>query len=149
MRNLAIFVGKDATMDRGYLGTDMAYSRDFAVTADGDADLASGLACLAQDLKHALTTPRGDLWYDPTYGVDIYKYLKGENTETERLAMALDIILTIEADPRVVAGSAKAEAAKWDLHGIAFKASCQPAGESNRLNMALGYSPNAFTMEVV
>ena len=136
-------------MGRGYLGTDMAFDKDFVATAAGDADLTGGLACLAQDLKHALTTPRGDLWYDPSYGVDIYKYLKGENTETERLAMALDIVLTIEADPRVVAGSARAEAVKWDLHSIAFKASCQPVGESNRLNMVLGYSPNAFEVGVV
>jgi phage baseplate assembly protein W len=135
-------------MDRGYLGADISYDRGFAATAAGDAGLTSGVACLAQDLRHALTTPRGDLWYDPDYGVDIYKYLKGENTETERLAMALDIILTIEADPRVVAGSAKAAATSWDLHRIAFAASCQPVGESNRLNMVLGYSPNAFTMEV-
>jgi phage baseplate assembly protein W len=127
----------------------MAYNGDFVALASGDAGTAGGLSCLAQDLKHALATPKGDLWYDPAYGVDIYKYLKTENTETARLALELEIILTIEADPRVVAGSAQATVAGWDLHRVKIKASCLPVGESNRLNMALGYSPNAFEVEVI
>jgi phage baseplate assembly protein W len=135
-------------MDRRDLGADMAYSKDFTATAAGDASLIGGAACLAQDLKHALTTPKGDLWYDPSYGVDIYKYLKNENTETERLALRLEIVLTIEADPRVIAGSAQAKVTAWDLHKVKLAVSCQPIGESNRLNMVLGYSPNAFEAEV-
>lgn len=135
-------------MDTGYLGTDIAYHKNFDMLATGDTNLASGINCLSQDLLHALTTPKGDLWYDETYGVDIYKYLKGENTETQRLALELEIIMTLEADPRVVTGSAVAQIVSWNLHKISIKASCKPIAESNRLNMVLGYSPSAFTAEV-
>ena len=135
-------------MDNGYLGTDIAFMRDFDMQADGDTALSSGLDCLSQDLVHALTTPKGDLWYDPSYGVDIYKYLKAENTQTQRLALELEIIVTIEVDPRVVAGSARASVRSWDLHKINIEASCRPFGQSNRLNMVLGYAPNAFEATV-
>lgn len=135
-------------MDTGHLGKDMEFSNQFQTLATGDTAIVSGRNCLAQDLRHALTTPKGDLWYEPTYGVDIYKYLKNEINEVNRLSLELEIVLTIEADPRVVANSAIAKVVEWDLHSVKVKASCQPIDGSNRLNMVLGYSPNAFEVEV-
>lgn len=136
-------------MATGYLGTDIAYNNNFQTGGTGDTATLTGRACLAQDLRHALTTPKGDLWYAPQYGVDIYKYMHNEITEINRLSLELEIVLTMEADPRVVTGSGRAKVIDWDLHRVKVNASCQPVDGSNRLNMVLGYTPNAFEAGVV
>lgn len=135
-------------MDTGHLGKDIFFQNRFQTSGTGDTATLEGRACLAQDLRHALTTPKGDLWYAPSYGIDIYKYLHNENTEVNRLSLELEVVLTMEADPRVAVGSGQARVVSWDLHSAKIEASCQPADGSNRLNMVLGYTPNAFEAEV-
>lgn len=131
------------------LGTDIALNKDFVTIPTGDTVTVKGRACLGQDLVTRMTTPLGDLWCHQEFGFDIYKYVQLENTEINRLAFVQDAAITLEKDPRVVAGSAQAEIMAWDMKSIRLAESVQPVTGGNRLNMVFGYSSSEITGEVV
>ena len=111
--------------------------------------MAKGVECLGQDLIHALTTPKGSLLWHPDYGVDIWKYLKMENTFINQSQLKKEILSTVEADPRVELGSIQVQIEGWDLNRIGLKVTCTPIGEAHPLNMVLGYGMYDAKGEVV
>lgn len=135
-------------MNEAYLGLDVAFDKDFLLVPTGDVQTAAARQCLAQDLILALSTPRGDLWCHPAYGMDIYKFLHNENIEINRLEFVQEIKRVIAADPRVQSGTVQAEIVSWDLHDIRFRASCVPITGGNPMNLVAGYNLKAVTVEV-
>lgn len=133
-----------------HLGTDMALvGGDLAALASGDAAVVSGAQCLAQDLTLRLTTPRGDLWSHPDFGVTVLRFLQAEDTPVNRLDMAMEIERAVLSDPRVAPGSVKVEVLDWGRDAIRVSVSCRAASETNPLNLVLGYGPETITVEVL
>ncbi|MCL4514158.1 MAG: hypothetical protein M1379_00965 [Firmicutes bacterium] len=132
-----------------HLGVDMAFSNtDFIIAPSGDVALASGRDCLLQDLMHRCTTPKGGLWYDAEFGVDIYSYLHTEDTLVMRLALEDELKEAVEQDPRLEPGSTVAQVESWEMGKIVVKITCRPVDEGNPINLVLGYSLTEITAEV-
>lgn len=133
-----------------HLGTDVLVTgRDFSPLPTGDVDVVSGLRCLAQDLVHRLGTPRGDLWMHPEYGLDLCRFVHVEGTAVNVLDFQHSVQEEAEKDARVTPGSAKVEVRSWDLDRIAFRLTVLPIGETNPLNLVLGFDLSAMALEVV
>lgn len=130
-----------------FLGTDIALINGEVSATLGDTDVVTGRKCFIQDIINRLTTPRGDLWCHPDYGVDIYRFLHLEDSVVNRL----DLIQTIEdevmQDPR--SDSVSVSIASWDGYKIRLQVSINPADETNPINLVLGYDLKSITMEVV
>lgn len=136
-------------MAEDILGTDITFLYDFDLGASGAGKMASGRDCLAQDLLHALSTPKGSLPWHPEYGVDIYRFIKMADSATNRLDLEQEIRLTVEADPRVELGSVRIYVKEWDINKIFFKVTCTPITKEHPLNLVLGYGAYSIDGKVV
>lgn len=124
-----------------HLGRDIRIAAgDLVANPAGDVQAASGLDCLKQDLALRLTTPVGSLWLDRTFGTRVYRYLNGSSTDLTRQALAQDLRLDAEADPRVEPGSASAEVLSWNAGVIRVRVTVRPVGEATPLSLVIGYS---------
>lgn len=135
-------------MAEAYLGRDMRITAgDLAPGSAGDVETVEGLACLRQDLAIRLTTPVGSWWLDSSYGTRVYRYLHGENTEMTRRALAQDLRLDAEADPRVEPGSAVAEVLQWDRSTLKVRVTVRAIGSPSPLSLVIGYSGGSVEVQ--
>ncbi|MGE5550540.1 MAG: GPW/gp25 family protein [Bacteroidota bacterium] len=130
-----------------YLGTDIRFDGDFVVSPTGDLALISGLACLAQDLRHRLMTPKGSLWCHPEYGVDIYRHLQLPGTEVNRLDLLLSVREALEDDPRV--DRAEVEMLAWARERIQVRARAYPRGMASPLSLVAGFGTDRITVDIL
>lgn len=131
------------------LGTDLAVANgDLVVQPGGDVDLVDGTACLAQDLANRLRTPVGGLLAHTDYGSRILELAHETDSLVNRLDLEQELRAAAEADPRVVPGSARAKVLSWTRDGVRAQLSLLPVGETNRLNLVLGYGVSEITAEV-
>jgi phage baseplate assembly protein W len=79
-------------------GTDIDVERDFA--------LSSGRAMLVEALRWRLSTPRGALFYDADYGLDLRAYCNESMTESEALTLRQAIAAECLKDSRVATARA-------------------------------------------
>lgn len=63
--------------------------------------MATGRRCLANALGRRLITPRGGLFYDPDYGLDVRSYLHAAMSNAKIAELANDIEAECRKDPRV------------------------------------------------
>jgi hypothetical protein len=84
----------DTTLD---LGVDAACITDITNTLS----LAYGLRNLGMALCRRFTTPRGGLWYDPSYGYDLRQFLNAGVTDAEIAVMPDEIADEATKDERV------------------------------------------------
>lgn len=103
----------------------------------------SGTPNLIGAIQRRLSTPRGGLFYDETFGLDVRDYVQaswdaGTKYELERLTQA-----EVEQDPRVQ--SATVEASQTDLERILLKIT----GETAEGPFALVLSVSNVTVEVL
>lgn len=131
-----------------YLGTDIwLKDGDIVTLPTGDASIISGISCLIQDIAHRLTTPVGGHWAHPEYGSMLHQYLQGVLEDTDIMAIEQETARVVEEDPRVVAGTAKAEVISIDRHKIRLRISFQPVNEPSPVNMVLGYGLDEVVIE--
>ena len=126
-------------MSEGVLGADIGFWHDLDMGTSGEGRLVSGSDCLAQDLIHALTTPKGGIPWHPDYGIDIYKFVKMANNPINRLQLEQEVLQTVAADPRVAFGSVRFQIIGWDMNKIEFKVICTPIVDEHPLNMVFGW----------
>lgn len=69
--------------------TDIRLSDDWQLTraADGGVPLCSGFDCLYQSILLESLTKKGDMFYDPDFGWDLYDFIQSEDNELIRLEM--------------------------------------------------------------
>jgi len=85
-------------------GTDITALPDLALN-----QTVSGFRNLAEALARRLVTPRGALWYAPTYGLDLRQYLNEAVTPELLEEMRILVEQECEKDPRVLFASATVE----------------------------------------
>jgi len=133
-------------MAENHLGTDIAFQDDITAIF-GDVDLVEGRKCLLQDIRLRLTTPRGDLWCHPDYGIDLYRFLHLEGTAINRL----DLVRTIEEeaaqDPR--GDSVNVTLTSWDGYTVKVIVIINPVDGGNPINLVIGYDLATMTVEVL
>jgi phage baseplate assembly protein W len=76
---------------------------DIACVDDLDPgwELVSGRKALGQALARRLSTPRGGLFYAPTYGYDLRAWLNADLDAIDVFAIAAGVEAECERDPRV------------------------------------------------
>lgn len=132
--------------DYAYLGTDIAVDLSASV---GDLDLVTGKNCLTQDIYLRLTTPRGDLWCHTDYGIDLYRFLHMEGTEINQLDFVQAIEEEIGKDPRIDIDTINVEIVSWTGYVAKVKVSFTALGETNPINLVLGYDLSTLSIEVL
>lgn len=126
-------------MSEDFLGTDIAlFDGDFLVTPDGDVGLVSGRDCLVQDIMSAIISSD-----------KLTEFLKDEITEINSMDLAQTIEEIIEADPRVIPGSTKAQVEEWTKESLRISANFQPIDEGNPINLVVGHDLGEITVEVL
>ena len=118
-----------------------------AIAANGELVLTEDVETGLQDIRVAMGTPIGSLFYDETYGGRIYHWIKDENTEASRAGFAAEIRRVLRMDPRVTIGSETCRVCSWDEKGIEAETGWQWVGQSHINNLVIGIDP--ATMEVV
>lgn len=136
-------------MSKSIYGSDIIFDKDFEVLPAGDVSLTEGTGCLVQDIIHRLLTPKGDLFYNPDYGLDIYQYINDEENFLNRIGLIKEVKNTVQKDPRVKFGTVKVDIVGWDLNQLEFKVSFTPVNEKNPVNLLINYDQNNSSAEVV
>ena len=131
-----------------HFGTDLAVDDrgDVLVAAGGDVALVSGVGNLVQALRLRLATPRGGLWKHAEYGCDVLPYLSGDDTPTNRTAVAQEVEAACEDDPRV--DTARAQVVELGRDSIRVSVALEVVEDTNALNLVLGYGVDEVTLEV-
>lgn len=126
-------------MSEEHLGTDIAlFEGDFLVTPDGDLGLVTGRDCLIQDIMSAIISSD-----------KLTEFLKDEITEINSMDLTQTIEEIIEADPRVVPGSTKAQIEEWTKESLRVKVIFQPIDEGHPINLVIGHNLGEITVEVL
>jgi phage baseplate assembly protein W len=88
-------------------GTDFLFADDDLVfTSDGDIELVSGAACVAQDIDRTLKTAPGALYWDKDTGSALLYMLN--DSESEAAAVTAELERVAIADARVNPETVKA-----------------------------------------
>jgi len=99
---LNLLVTRTISTDDIY-GTSLKLNADFDYVVDENGGLktVSGLENLAQALRIALETGRGELAHHPLYGTHIREYIGGGRTLMTESALAAEVVRAMETEPRV------------------------------------------------
>ncbi len=108
-------------------GQDIKLGADLqaVVAANGEPVLTDGPETGVQDIKLALFTYKGSLFYDIEFGSTVLDWIREESTNATRSAFCVEVQRCIHTDPRVVPMSAKCKIISWDHTGIIATASWQ------------------------
>ncbi len=126
-------------MSNEQFGTDIQIiDGDFVLKADGDINLVTGRDCLAQDVRIMLLSE-----------ITLVEMLKDEYTEINRLDFEQRVVDLLEADPRVIPGSAACVVDLWERDNVRIQGSFTPIDEGNPMNLVLGYDLDGLSVEVL
>ncbi len=111
------------------------FGTDLTALPELRLQLVDGLTNLGEALARRLITPRGGLFYDPTYGLDLRRYINETLDEATEYEMRVLVEQELEKDPRVY--RATVEAVAKDLKHIHLDALIETATGLFRLTVAV------------
>ena len=79
----------------------------------------------------------GSLVYDRAFGALIHGWILEESTPVSRAALSVEVLMRVEADPRVVLGSVRVAVLAWDAQGITLRCQWQFIDQDHPLNLIL------------
>ncbi|MCS7069103.1 MAG: hypothetical protein N2313_04600 [Meiothermus ruber] len=82
------------------------FGTDLSALPDLNFSVKSGTANLAEAVARRLITPRGRLFYDLSYGLDLRQYLNEALTDEVRYEIETLVAAECEKDERVLSASA-------------------------------------------
>lgn len=87
-------------------GQDIALDDDgqARIAASGELILTDGVETGLQDIRLRLFTRLGTLFYDDEFGSLIHDWILEESTDSNRAAFCSEVVMRVEADPRVELG---------------------------------------------
>jgi len=131
-------------------GQDIKLDDDFQamVAANGELVLTDGPETGVQDIRIMLSTPFGTLFYDTDVGSLIHEWVKDENTEISRMALASEIKRLCDADARVVMGSTVCVVSGWDEKGITLSVSFEFITEDHPFNLVISVNSDKVDMVI-
>jgi phage baseplate assembly protein W len=116
---------------------------DYSALPDIAWQTKSGMENLAEALARRLQTPRGGLFYDPEYGLDVRDWLNETDSEEARFELSTLASAECEADPRVLSADVEVIALGDDGVTIAI------SGQSLEGPFSLILEANKVTVEVL
>ena len=120
-------------------GQDIALDDDgqARIAASGELILTDGVETGLQDIRLRLFTRLGTLFYDDEFGSLIHDWILEESTEANRSAFCSEVVMRVEADPRVELGSVSCSILRWDERQLAARVRWTFIGEDHPLNLVL------------
>lgn len=118
------------------------------VAANGELILTDGVDTGVQDICLRIFTRLSNLFYDVNFGSLIHDWILEESTPATRAAFEAEIIMRIEADPRVVVGTVACSIINWDERSITAKASWRFLDEDSPANIVLQLNKQAQELVV-
>jgi len=111
------------------------FGADLTALPELKFQLKDGLGNLGEALARRLLTSRGGLFYDPTYGWDLRRYLNEVLDEATEYEMKILVEQELEKDPRVY--RATVEGVAKDLRRIHLEVLVETAAGPFRLTLAV------------
>lgn len=130
-------------------GVDISWEDDYELLPAGDIETTKGVSCVIQDIVNELSTPKGSLFYDSEYGVDIWKYLHEENTLLNRLGITQEVKKVLKNNSRIKPATIQVGVLNWDLEKINLEAEFKLIAEDNPVNLVLMYNQHDLEVEVI
>lgn len=118
------------------------------VAANGELLLTSGAETGVQDVRLRLFTPLGELFYDQGFGALLHEWVKEENAAGNRAAFEAEVERRVQADPRVIPGSASCRVTTWDEKGLTARVSWEFIGEDHPFNLVVGLDADKRQMVI-
>lgn len=109
------------------------------VAANGELILTSDVDTGVQDIRLRLLTYLGSLFYDLDFGSLIPDWFYEDSTPLTRDAFISEIVMRVEADPRVIVGSVSAKIIAWDEKSISATIDWKFIDEDQPMNLVLQY----------
>ena len=107
------------------------------IAASGELLLTDGVETGLQDIRLRLFTRLGTLFYDEDFGSLLHDWILEESTEASRAAFCSEVVMRVEADPRVELGSVSCSVLLWDERRLAARVRWRFIGEDHPLNLVL------------
>lgn len=107
------------------------------IAASGELVLTDGVETGLQDIRLRLFTRLGTLFYDEDFGSLLHDWILEESTEASRAAFCSEVVMRVEADPRVELGSVSCSVLFWDERRLAARVRWRFIGEDHPLNLVL------------
>ena len=107
------------------------------IAASGELVLTDGVETGLQDIRLRLFTRLGTLFYDEDFGSLLHDWILEESTEANRAAFCSEVVMRVEADPRVELGSVSCSVLLWDERRLAARVRWTFIGEDHPLNLVL------------
>lgn len=107
------------------------------LAANGELILTDGVSTGVQDIILRLLTPLGSLFYDTGFGSLIHEWIYEESTEENRAGFVAEVLMRIEADPRVVPYSVRVSILKWDDRQLVARARWNFISEDQPFNLVM------------
>lgn len=109
-----------------------------AVAANGELLLTEGVETGVQDVRLRLGASSDGLFYDAEFVSRLCQWVKDENTQANRIGFEMEAERCIQADPRVVAGSAQCAVLSWNELGLTARVQWEFVGEDHPFNLIVG-----------
>ena len=128
-------------------GQDIALDDDgqARIAASGELILTDGVETGLQDIRLRLFTRLGTLFYDEDFGSLVHDWILEESTEANRAAFCSEVVMRVEADPRVELGSVPCSILRWDERQLAARVRWTFIGEDHPLNIVLQMDKSTLT----
>ena len=107
------------------------------IAASGELILTDGVETGLQDIRLRLFTRLGTLFYDDEFGSLVHDWILEESTEATRAAFCSEVVMRVEADPRVALGSVSCSVLLWDERRLTAWVRWTFIGEDHPLNLVL------------
>lgn len=107
------------------------------IAASGELILTDGVETGLQDIRLRLFTRLGTLFYDDEFGSLVHDWILEESTEATRAAFCSEVVMRVEADPRVELGSVSCSVLLWDERRLTAWVRWTFIGEDHPLNLVL------------
>ncbi|WP_302786098.1 baseplate assembly protein [Bilophila wadsworthia] len=107
------------------------------IAASGELILTDGVETGLQDIRLRLFTRLGTLFYDDEFGSLVHDWILDESTEATRAAFCSEVVMRVEADPRVALGSVSCSVLLWDERRLTARVRWTFIGEDHPLNLVL------------
>ena len=107
------------------------------IAASGELVLTDGVETGLQDIRLRLFTRLGTLFYDEDFGSLLHDWILEESTEANRAAFCSEVVMRVEADPRVELGSVSCSVLLWDERRLAARVRWTFIGDDHPLILVL------------
>lgn len=118
------------------------------VAANGELLLTVGVETGVQDIRLRIGASPDGLFYDREFVSLVYEWVKEESTQANRMAFEAEVERRIQADPRVVLGSARCAVISWSEQNLIARAQWEFIGEDHPFNLVIGFDANKHTMVI-